>query len=139
MDLLDFIRGRYRRGKLYRLLSQLPRSSRFRQAQANDEEYAELLLSKFAGTPAPKGPPLGEYTLEAELLTGIGEQLERVVQRLAWLGQDKYRLSPWPRPETAVDRLKARIAMERIDSLIDEVREAQERWSQNRDLGAPGG
>src|SRR5690606_19251916 len=99
LDLLDFIRGRYRRGKLYRLLSQLPRNSRFRQAQADDEEYAELLLSKFAGTPAPKGPPLGEYTLEAELLTGIGEQLERVVQRLAWLGQDKYRLSPWPRPE----------------------------------------
>lgn len=144
LDLLDFFRGRYSWAKLIRLLEQMPRASRFMEAQASDRELAEHLRKRKeedgakAAPPPPPAPPLSAYTLEAELLTGIGEQLGLVVQRLGWIIKDnRYKPKPWPRPLTASDRIEEELYIKRMDDLVEEILEAQTRWVQNRDQSSP--
>jgi hypothetical protein len=112
------------------LLGQLPVSSAFRRAQADDPEYAAAA----AAMPSRKyHPPLSEWSLEAARLSDLTEQLSQVIGLLVVLNGGKpgtpYRA---PRPFTAVDRLESEERVSRHDSLVAEVRAAQERYAQMR-------
>ena len=67
---------------------------------------------------------------EAQLLTALGERIEQLIQVTA--GDNKTSLQPWPRPETAVDRIKHRQRMQRHESLVAEAYAAMDRHERGR-------
>jgi hypothetical protein len=127
LDLLDFFRGRYSWRKLLALILQLPRTSRFREAQLDDDEWARQV----AHLPAASGgsPPMSTFTPEVELLTYIGESLQAIRGTLVQLGGGKPgAVTPLPRPSTALDRAREAARMGRLSALVDEVDAAMRRY-----------
>lgn len=104
------------------LIEGLPRASRLRQAMATDVElYREQ--QQLGPQGPPPGPPLSEFTIEAEILAAVVDRLGEIIQvTIAAAGsKKKINLKPWPRPETAAvleRRQRRREAMEHLESVI---------------------
>ena len=97
---------------------------------ADDEELAE----QWADAPeSPStGPRLSEYTPEVagldKIYDRLGELIAITVQ--AHSGKKAPRIRPAKRPETALEKVRKRLAEQRVTSIIDEVMEAQQRWAE---------
>lgn len=127
VDLLDFFRGRYSWRKLGMFLRKLSPRSLANEAMLDDPEMAELFLNAPAG---PSAPRVSEYSAEVARLDLVIEHLAALTATVASaFGGKPGRLKPMPRPETAVTRLERARQVERYDSLVDEVLQAQDRWS----------
>lgn len=133
LDLLDFFRGARSWRQLLVILDHLPRASRFRQAAADDDEWAEgALAEEQVGRVAePPTLPLSEFTREVELLSVVAELLQSVNANIRVLAHDKNppRVQPMPRPRTALDRARDRRRAARFAELEAEVAQAQERFA----------
>ena len=110
------------------LILQFDRTSKFREAQLNDEEWArEVIDLPQLERNAP--PPMSQFTPEVELLTYIGESLQAVHGALVALGQGKpQHPRPLPRPRTALDRIRDERRAAHIDALANEVEAAMRRY-----------
>jgi len=84
------------------LIEALPAGSLYWEARATDEEMAAA-----AGTPAEDGAPyrprFAGWSPEVELLAAVFDAVQNLAQVLA--GGTS---TPYPRPETAMERLQAR-------------------------------
>lgn len=139
VDLLDVWRGRVTPRRVLNLIEQMPATCRWREQEALDEEIAEIHAASIdpdAETTAGRAVvPLSQFDLTAQLLTLIGEQLgELTAIVVAALGDGKVKHPPpYPRPETALQRLlreRADAALEsNLQSLLDAIEAARERES----------
>lgn len=130
LDLLDFFRGKYSWRKLRVLLDHLPSWSAFSEARLSDVEFAEQVERLALETKGPPpGPALSEFTPQVAMLADIMDRLgDVVVATISAQGGKPPEIPRTPRPRTAVDRLRAQRDRERHESLVSEVRAAQERW-----------
>lgn len=131
LDLLDFFRGKYSWRKLHNLVTKLPSTSLSAEAMAQDDELADGWLDSL-DSHKDTGPRLAEYTLEAQRLDLVTDLLQKLIGTLeAVHGGKPGRVRPAKRPETAIQRAKDARTHARFTSLLDEVAEAQVRWSKN--------
>lgn len=118
VDLLDFIRGVHPWGKLLRLAGQLPASSRYQAALADDDDAVREYLS-VVGEDHDERVRSGEIPRRprtmagwSEELAGIADMVDAVNQLHATLSQvnsksgTRPKVARYPRPVLAVDRAR---------------------------------
>ena len=113
MDLAQWLAdGRWR--GLLELIEQLPRDSRLREAQLNDDEYAAALAEAHArqDEPDPWAPSVSETTLVSELLTMTVHELRALRSESVAIARGKAPrpVTPVPAPRTALAEARARVA-----------------------------
>lgn len=131
LDLLDFIRGVHPWGKLLRIADQLPRSSRYQAALADDDEMVERYLAE-VGTerdeleregkihrPRTMADWDGTTGLLADVLDAVNE-LHASFGAANSKSGNRPRVNRYPRPVVALDRARNR----RDLAQADEVRRA---------------
>lgn len=146
LDLLDFIRGQYSRRKLAVLIERLPLASHYWQAKAADPDYAAEVLAaeaeaKKAGEKSPEHhPPLSEWTPEVGRLADLIDLVQSLLHvTMAANGGSPGNATPAARPRTAIDEAKRNAEQAESDSLVQEVKQAQETWLRLREGGADAG
>lgn len=93
---------------LLNLIDHLPRTSHFTEAVAQDDDLAEH-NRHLIGEAGPRKPPVSEFGPAEELLAAIYDELAALrVTLLAVNGGKPREPKPWPRPETARERLRRR-------------------------------
>lgn len=113
MDLAQWLAdGRWR--GLLELIEQLPRDSRLREAQLNDDEYAAALAEAHAkqDEPDPWAPSVAETTLTTELLTMAIHEIRALRSETVAIARGKAPrpVTPVPPPKTALERARAWMA-----------------------------
>jgi hypothetical protein len=125
VDLLDLWRGKVSARKLLAYIDRLPSHSAFAEASAQDDEMAELFADQEVG---PVTPRITEWTPERAELVKVNENLRAlaslVVNALGGKGEPP---KPDPRPETALDRLNARLEDASYNYLLERIEESQAR------------
>ena len=111
LDLLDFLRGVYPVGKLYRLAEALPTASHYKSLVLQDVELYRGLEVEV--TPAPLD--FVEETAEVQQLRNVVDALHQVLWAVS--GGGSRQPSPWPRPLTALQVLEE----QRRDAAVDEM------------------
>lgn len=110
------------------LIRQLPSTSHYQAAIANDDEAAEAWLAHNKGKPETRTlPSWTEMNYTNQLLTNLGERIDQLIEVTSG---EQQQLKPWPRPASAMARIKHRDRMNRHNSLVDEVKQAQKRWAE---------
>ena len=96
---------------------------------SQDEDLVERAMRSGRQSKAYR-PPLEETDLAVRQLISVNDRLGRVVTWLSILAQSPKpeRLPPPATPETARERVEARLEREMRQSLADEVKAAQERY-----------
>lgn len=114
------------------LINGLPSNSHFVEAKLNDPEYAEWAAAQKPGPPTP--PPLSEWSPEIARLADVVDRLGEVASILIGTASGKTppSVTPVRRPVTGIDKVRAAQSKARHLSLVDDVKEAQERWLRNR-------
>jgi hypothetical protein len=107
VDLLDFFRGRRPWPQLLRLVARLPEHSHYKAALVQDERYAEAVLATEQAGTMPHHQPLVGWTREAAVIADLFDRLT------ALMASDPGKVTPYPRPKTAVDRARADAALAR--------------------------
>jgi hypothetical protein len=120
------------------LLSRLPASSAFVEAQLDDPEVAARLVAQPDGPPSR--PRVSDWSPDVARLTDIFDRLgELLAAVIATASGGKVKPPPpSPRPSTAVDRLKAQAVKDRHRALVAEVKVAQARYQQRSGAEVPG-
>lgn len=112
MDLLDWFRQVHPWGKLYRLLDQLPKWSRYKLLLADDDDLAELARTDAPGTSGDRRLRLSEWDPVEELRAELRDLGARVEAAIANANRPKgkrpIRPKPSPRPMTAAQRAERR-------------------------------
>lgn len=125
LDLLDFFRGVFSRRKLYRLIEQLPGSSRYAAARADDDEVAKAALEHEAVHGRKPGRPrLVDWDGKTDLLSLIADRLGLLI---AIQTSGKAPFEPLQRPVTARERVEHRATLTKHNALVAEVKAAQAR------------
>lgn len=121
VDLLKLV-GKRRWAKIWRLKSRLPADGWYGTALAMDPELAEQLVALDDDDEVVEPPtPLG-YTKEVHLLAAVVDGLQQVCSVLiAVNGGDAPRVTPFPRPQTAKDRLKDQLWARDMNAFADEL------------------
>lgn len=116
------------------MLAQLPQHSRYVEALTDDPEWGEW-ASSLPESSAPRNPRLSDWTPDVATLTEIKDRLtELIAVTLQAAGGKAPQVHPSLRPLTAADKLRAAKRMERHNSLVQEVQEAQARWAAQREV-----
>ena len=97
------------------------------EAQANDPEHAQWVLSQ--PQKPPSGPAVSDWTPDHAMLVEIRDGLAQLNAIAAVIAGNKYQQPvPSRRPTTAISKARAAASKARHNSLVDEVKAAQERW-----------
>jgi hypothetical protein len=105
--------------KLMNLIDQLPRDSRYVEAQLQDEDLAQVLVALPTQVAARR---LSEWSPELEVLVTATDRLADIVNVLLLTnGGTAVRFTPAARPQTAADRLKARHREQQHTWLVDRL------------------
>lgn len=115
---------------IWSLKDRLPHGSQYRSALAMDRELAEQLLAAeqaeaeldlYEEAEAASGPTPEGYTIDSYLLLSIIDALQGVQAAvIAAAGGDPPRVTPMPRPVTAVDIVRDAQRDESMQDLIDQ-------------------
>lgn len=120
MDLAVEWRAR-RWQKLLDLVDMLPRDTLFSEALANDDELADAYVVDERDRPAATRR-VSEFGPVVELLSVIADrQAETINAVIAAAGAKPGKVSPMPRPVTAVDRAKRRQQRATHEALVARV------------------
>lgn len=110
---------------VWRIKDRLPRGSHYKAALAMDEELAERLLARedeLERDPdrEPEITPEG-YSIDTYLLLSVIDAMQGVQAAvIAAAGVDPPAVHPMPRPATALDVVRERRRLHRVQRLIDE-------------------
>ena len=122
MDLTSMWRLR-RWSFLIDLIDQLPSNSRTTEAILNDEEIAEEILAQRESGDTSDGawhPRFSEFGQTQQMLAQIIDQLSGLqATTVAAAGGDPKTSRPYPRPQSAVDRLKRKREQESQNQILD--------------------
>jgi hypothetical protein len=137
---------------LLTLIDWLPRNSAYIETLSEDEEIAEEYLSRpeSASTRNP-GPRISEWSPELERLTDLVDRMgEVMIAVVASQGGKAPKIRPFPRPRTAIDRVRerkryekhkrtvARVIIQRVEEPIEKVAIAPPGAPMNRPVILPG-
>lgn len=116
--MLDFFRDRLSAEEILDYLEHLPSTSAYHAALAEDEDLARQMLDE--PPPAPRPPRLTEFSPEVQALAEVRDLLSAVLAVLVKANGGKpHKPKPYPRPVTALQRLKTRM---RYSEHLDLVR-----------------
>lgn len=97
-------------------------------ALADDDELAENILSRQGSEeegPRRRPPSLLEWSLQTELLAGLYEAVQRLTSITIAANSDKGnapKVTPLPRPVTAMDRLRRKREQEQLAAVVEMIR-----------------
>lgn len=118
--MLDFFRGTLSADAVLDFLRHLPSTSAYSAALAEDEDLAKELLDEPETPPRP--PRLTEFGPEVQALAEVRDLLAAVLTVLVKANGGKpQRPKPYPRPVTALQRLKTRMRYSRHRDLVRRV------------------
>lgn len=120
MDLLDFFRGTLPAEAILDYIEHLPSTSAYAAAVADDEELAE----QYADTdlPPPGPPRLTEWSPEVQVMAEVRDLLAAAVAVLVKAnGGTPRKTKPYPRPVTALQRVRRRVRHLRHNELVKRV------------------
>lgn len=108
------------------IIDRLPRTSALAEAMAEDEQLADRMLARAdTDTNAPRRPPsrrVSEYSAEVELLSALLDRVGEVVQAVAAsAGAKPRKVTPAPRPVTAMERARTRRAKAKHRDVVARV------------------
>lgn len=108
--MLDFFRGTLDAQTVLDLVEHLPSTSAYHAAVAEDEELAQELIDRGEDTPArPRPPRLTEWGPDVQVLAEIRDLLADLrAITIKVNGGKPGKVKPYPRPETALQRVKRR-------------------------------
>ena len=118
--MLDFFRDRLSAAEILDFLEHLPSTSAYHAALAEDEDLAKELLD----TPEqkPKAPRLTEFGPEVQVMAEVRDLLAAVLTVLIKANGGKpQRPKPYPRPVTALQRMRERMRYSRHRDLVRRV------------------
>lgn len=93
---------------LVELIDMLPTACRLNEAIANDPEMAALMIDQ-PQLSEPWSPRVSEHSLETMILMDISDGIKSLQQvNVAVAGGKPAKDNPFPRPRTAIDRLRER-------------------------------
>jgi aminoglycoside/choline kinase family phosphotransferase len=106
--MLDFFRDQLSAPEILDYLEHLPRTSAYHSAIADDEELAaELAGQDDAATPRP--PRLAEFSPEVQVMAEVRDLLASLIGvQIARAGKKPQKIKPYPRPESALERVRRR-------------------------------
>lgn len=123
-DLLDLWRGLVSPAKVLAYIDCLPSWSAFMEASAQDDEVAEMYAAQEHGPSL--GPRVIEWTPERAELVKVYEAIQGLTALVHnALGGKSPLPKPEPRPQTAADRLAARVEDASYEYLLERIAEAQ--------------
>lgn len=123
--MLDFFRDRLSAAAILDYLEHLPRTSAYHTAVADDEELAKHLAERPEQKPSP--PRLSEFSPEVQVMAEVRDLLATLINvQIARAGKKPSKVKPYPRPETALDRMRRRNRYERHQSLVERLRPRHE-------------
>lgn len=122
MDLAKEWRSR-RWKRLLRIIDQLPAHSRLAEARLDDEQVAEQILAFEDKHPNAKpSRRVSDFTPEVDLLSTLVDRVGELTQAVvAAAGAQPRKVTPVPRPKTAVDRVRARRSLAKHRRLVARV------------------
>lgn len=107
---------------LLNLIDWLPRDSAFMEAMSEDEELAENLLRQPRGKTPGHKVRISEFSPLRETLSDLYDRQGEIVQAIiAAAGAKPPKLKPYPRPRTALDRLRDKHRYEKHRSTVARV------------------
>jgi hypothetical protein len=115
--------------RLLNLIDHLPQNTRFYEQVSNDEEYAEMLLeaqekaASEGGEKFAPGSPIHTWSPEVAILAVVVDKLSVLVEAQK---QKPGQVMPYPRPKTAMDRVKHRRREQQHRSLVAQMVPGQE-------------
>jgi hypothetical protein len=106
--MLDFFRDKMSATEVLDYLEHLPRTSAYHSAVADDEELARQLVAQ--GEPSdPRPPRLAEFSPEVQVLAEVRDLLATLIGvQVARAGKKPKKVKPYPRPESALERVRRR-------------------------------
>ena len=108
--------------RLLNIIDHLPRTSAYREAVADDDDLARLLLRYAPPEPGRPQRRMSDWSAEVEVLTAVLDRLGELVQAVAAVGGAKpKKVPPAPRPVTAYERARGNRRAERHRSLVARV------------------
>jgi hypothetical protein len=118
--MLDFFRDRLSAGAILDYLEHLPRTSAYHSAIAEDEELAAELARLPEQRPSP--PRLAEFSPEMQALAEIRDLLATLIGvQVARAGKKPSKVKPYPRPVSAVERIRRRQQYQKHQSLVERL------------------
>lgn len=106
---------------LLNLIDHLPSHTHFFSAMSQDEEYAEMVLDaqERGETSAGAGPSLTTWTPEVNALATVIDKLETVrMSVVGGFGGKPGEFIAYPRPKTAIDKVRHRRRVAQHESLV---------------------
>lgn len=98
----------------------LPRTSAYHSAIADDEELAVQMLGE--DTPSTSTPRLAEFSPEVQVLAEVRDLLASLIGvQIARAGKKPKKIKPYPRPESAMERVRRRQRYTTHRSLVDRL------------------
>lgn len=112
MNILDWFDGRYPLSQLERLAQGLPPESRYKAALLRDEQIA-LRIVQMADPDKPRrqSPDLVGWNYQCEMLTAIYDALQHLSAIIVAVNSKNGKapkVTPLPRPETAIEAARTR-------------------------------
>lgn len=107
--------------ELLNYIDRLPSASHFIRALSEDDEYAEAVIASRGDRDEPYAPALSEWTPEVDLLARISDGIGSLIAMYSSAHGSTVRPAPAPRPRTAFERVRARMAMTRHTKLAAKV------------------
>lgn len=123
--MLDFFRGELSAQAILDYLEHLPRTSAYHTAVAEDEELAAELAKQ--PEQKPRTPRLTEFSPEVQVMAEVRDLIATLINvQIARAGKKPSKVKPYPRPETALDRIRRRARYERHQSLVKRLKPRHE-------------
>lgn len=118
--MLDFFRGELSADAVLDLLEHLPSSSAYHCAVAEDEDLARQILESGEEPPAkPRSPRLTEWGPDVQVMAEVRDLLASLLAvTVKAHGGKPPKPTPYPRPETALQRVKRRVRFARHSELV---------------------
>jgi hypothetical protein len=118
--MLDFFRDDVSARELLDYLEHLPVTSAYHTAIAEDEDLAEELARLPEQTARP--PRLREFSPEVQVLAEVRDLLATLINvQIARAGKKPSKVKPYPRPVSAVERIRQQQRYQRHKSLVAQL------------------
>jgi hypothetical protein len=116
----DFFRDELDARTFLDYVEHLPRTSAYHSAIADDEELAVQMLDKDA--PSTSTPRLAEFSPEVQVLAEVRDLLASLIGvQIARAGKKPKKIKPYPRPVSAIERVRKRQQYATHRSVVDRM------------------
>lgn len=120
--MLDVFRGEMACDALLDYIDHLPSDSAFTAAIAEDVEYAEMLLESEGEQPSAAPPRMTEFGPQVRALAVIADKISYLANiQIARAGKPPPKLEPYPRPVTAIERVRRKRTQQRHRALVSQL------------------